>query len=132
MISLAPGTTYNFVVKSRNLVGQSLFSTVLSVLAGQKPDAPTSLANVPAITTGYQVGLSWSAPAFDGGSAIIDYAIWYEDGAGSTFKELVSGLTTVSYTALSLTPGITYQFKVKVRNIYGYGEFSSVISILTA
>ena len=43
-----------------------------------------------------------------------------------------SGLTTLSYTALSLTPGTTYQFKVKVKNIYGDSSFSSVVSILAA
>ena len=33
------------------------------------------------------------------------------------FTQLVTGLTTVSYTALSLNPGTTYQFKVKAKNI---------------
>jgi len=72
------------------------------------------------------------SPVFNGGSAIIDYAIWYDNGAGSTFTELVSGLQTESYTALSMIPGTTYQFKVKARNIYGYEEFSAIVSILTA
>jgi len=48
------------------------------------------------------------------------------------FTQLVTGLTTVSYTALSLNPGTTYQFKVAARNIYGYGSFSSIVSILAA
>jgi hypothetical protein len=46
--------------------------------------------------------------------------------------ELVNGLTTVSYTALSLTPGTIYKFKVEARNIYGYGAFSSEVTILAA
>ena len=113
-------------------MGLSEYSSVLTVLAAQIPDAPTQLINNAAITTSYQIGLSWSAPEFDGGSALIDYAIWYDSGVGSTFTELVNGLTAVSYTALSLTPGTTYQFKVKVKNIYGDSSFSSVVSILAA
>lgn len=44
------------------------------------------------ITLQNQIGLSWLAPVFDGGSPIIDYRIWTDDATGSTFTELVSGL----------------------------------------
>ena len=122
--TLTPGVTYSFKVTARNTVGSSDYSSIISILAAQIPDAPTQLANNAVITSAYQIGLSWSAPSFNGGSAVTDYAVWYDNGTTSDFIELVSGLTTLSYTAMSLTPGTTYQFKVVARNIYGFSAFS--------
>jgi hypothetical protein len=51
--SLIPGNTYIFTVKARNIYGLSVDSTSVSILAAQIPDSPTSLANVPSITTAY-------------------------------------------------------------------------------
>ena len=130
--TLTPGVTYSFKVTARNTVGSSDYSSIISTLAAQIPDAPTQLANNAVITSAYQIGLSWSAPDFNGCSAIIDYSIWYDNGTGLAFTELLSGLKTLSYTALSLTPGNTYQFKVEARNIYGFSAFSSAVSILAA
>jgi len=87
---------------------------------------------VPDVTTAYKIGLNWAAPVFNGGSPLIDYSIWFDNASGSTFTQLVSGLTSLSYTASSLTPGLTYQFKVQARNLYGFSEFSSTVSILAA
>jgi hypothetical protein len=85
-----------------------LVSNSVTILAAQIPDAPINLANVPGITDSNSIGLTWSAPVFDGGSALIDYRIWFDDATGATFTELASGLTDVSYTADSLTQGLTY------------------------
>jgi hypothetical protein len=46
--------------------------------------------------------------------------------------ELVSGLSSLEYTATSLTQGATYQFKVEARNSYGLSFFSNIISVLAA
>ncbi len=68
-----------------------------------------------------------------GGSAIIDYRIFYDNGLGNgVFVELVSGLTTTSYTAIGLTSGLTYTFRVQARNVYGYSASSVSVSIITA
>jgi hypothetical protein len=88
----------------------------VTILAAQIPDAPINLANVAEITDSDSIGLTWSAPVFDGGSALIDYRLWFDDATGVTFTELASGLTDTSYTANSLTQGLTYQFFVEVRN----------------
>jgi chitodextrinase len=73
---LTPETTYNFVVKARNIVDYSDLSDPVSVLAAQEPDAPTILANVAEITLRDQIGLTWVAPVFDGGSTLLDYRVW--------------------------------------------------------
>jgi hypothetical protein len=102
---LTPGATYKFVVQSRNLINFSEYSASITELAAQIPDAPTGLANVLATTNADQIGITWVAPVFDGGSPLIDYSIWYDDASGSTFTELVSGVTDLSYTATLLTQG---------------------------
>lgn len=72
-ISLTPGLFYKFKVTARNTVGSSLYSEEISILAAKVPDAPINLVNVPAVTTAYQVGLSWQDGPYNGGSPVIDY-----------------------------------------------------------
>jgi hypothetical protein len=64
---------------------------------------------VPAITLANQIGLVWVAPNFDGGSPLLDYAIWYDNASnGATFTEFTSGIVDQAFTAKGLTQGSTY------------------------
>jgi Fibronectin type III domain len=45
------------------------------------PSAPTGLLNVPSNTTGTQIGLSWTAPTQTGGTPILDYKVYYDQGS---------------------------------------------------
>lgn len=62
---------------------------------------------------------------------MIDYKISYAVGSGS-YTVLETGVTTQTYTAISLASGETYKFKVQARNVIGYGDFSEELSILAA
>ena len=100
---MTPGVTYYFYVKSRNVVGFSMASSIISKLAAQVPDSPTGLANVAANTNASQIGLTWTAPTFNGGSALIDYRIWYDNGfSGSIYWVVATGLTSTSYIVPNL------------------------------
>jgi hypothetical protein len=90
-------------------------------LAAQIPDEPTNLIEKPGETTSTQIGLSWDAPNFNGGSPILDYRIWYDNGLGGTenFVELAT-VSELTYLATGLTQGNLYQFYVESRNLYGY------------
>lgn len=121
-------------VKAFNIIGESIFSVpgndavILSV-----PSAPTNLVDVPEITNGFQIGLQWFAPQLTGGVEIIDYRVYSDTGLeNDEFVIVDSSCSTTAYTVQALTPGLTYTFKVSARNIYGYGEASSTISILAA
>jgi hypothetical protein len=97
------------------------------------PLPPINLENVDSITNGNQIGLQWVAGLANGGSPVIDYRISYDQAAGDdVYVELISGLTTESYTAQGLTRGSTYKFKVQARNEYGYSDYSEMATILAA
>jgi len=71
--SITAGLVYNFKVTSRNTVGISLDSETITILAAKPPDVPLNLAEVPGLTTAYQIGLIWEDGAYDGSSPVIDY-----------------------------------------------------------
>jgi hypothetical protein len=131
-VTLTPGTTYSFKVTARNSVGSSAESAVLSVLAAKIPDAPLSLANDAAVTTAYQVGLTWSAGSYNGGSSVIDYQVSYAESPSGSYAVFASDVLTTSSTVTSLTPGTTYKFKVQSRNVVGLSADSSEITVLAA
>jgi hypothetical protein len=132
--SLTVGTTYDFYIEARNLVGYSPVSDTKSILAAQIADEITTLSDAPAVTTSTQIGLTWTAAAFDGGSDVIDYRVWYDSASsGVTFEVLAENILESTYTALSMDTGSTYQFKVQARNIYGFSINSiNAVSILAA
>lgn len=55
------------------------------MLAAKLPDTPLNLANVPAITTAYQIGLTWDEGAYNGGSPVIDYEVSYTEAVADNF-----------------------------------------------
>ena len=76
------------------------------------PDAPNSLMNSAAQSSGTTIVLVWNQGA-DGGAAIIGYRLSYDAGTGtSNFIVLAAGITGRTYSVTGLTPGVTYAFKV--------------------
>ena len=96
------------------------------------PNAPVSLVNDPTTTTDTQIKFTWSAGSSDGGSPIINYAVYYDQGTDS-FTLLNNAVTDLFYlTTVPLTAGTTYKFKVTASNSVGSSLDSEVISILAA
>ena len=62
---------------------------------------------------------------------MLDYRITITQ-AETSYSELVLGVTTQSYTAVSLTAGLNYEFKVESRNSYGYSLLSDSLTMLCA
>lgn len=129
---LTPGTTYAFKVQARNAVGFSLDSQEVSILAAKIPEAPINLANNVAITTAYQIGLTWDQGVYNGGSAVIDYRLSYKESTSNSFTYYATDLTNTQLTVVGLTPGILYDFKLESRNVKGYSPESGEIRILAA
>lgn len=91
-----------------------------------------NLANVPALTTAYQIGLTWVDGVHDGGSPILDYRINYRDEFQSEFSIYQEATNDIPFTVTGLTPGVTYVFKVEARNLVGFSEYSNEVTILAA
>lgn len=124
--------TYKFKVKARNIKGLSDYSIEVAILAARVPDAAINLENVPAITTATQIGLQWSPGASNGGSAILDYRLSYDQSVG-TWVVLEETIAGTSYTtSVELLADRIYVFKVETRNVVGYSSFSDVVSVRAA
>ena len=75
------------IVSAVNIVGPSVFSEKTldaeAAIILTNPDAPKNLVNVPSITSGTKVGLSWTIGDKNGGSPVIDYTVSKALGSGS-------------------------------------------------
>lgn len=59
-----------------------------------------------------------------GNSDILSYDLYWDNASGTSSIELVNSLVT-TYTVSGVSGGSTYKFKVRARNVYGYGSFSA-------
>ena len=92
------------------------------------PSAPTGLTANPG---NQQVGLSWSPPIDNGGSAITDYTIQYSSNSGSSWTDFADGVSPeTSATVTGLTNGTEYTFQVAAMNPAGAGSFAPTESIV--
>ena len=92
------------------------------------PNPPTSLTANTITTT--SIKFSWVAPSIVGGSPVIDYAVYWDQGVASwTFRQNV---TVNSYTSSGLSTGTTYSYYVLARNAFGYSLASTAGSWLAA
>ena len=114
-----------------NSVGPSKDSESLSVLAARRPDAPTSLADDSVVTKATQIGLTWSDGAYNGGSPITNYQVYFAQASSVDFT-LFSTVNTRSATVTGLSSGSQYKFYVKSSNIVGQSLQSTEVTILAA
>ena len=97
------------------------------------PAKPTGLTAT-ASGVAPEIGLSWTAPAINGGSAITGYKIEVSEDGGSTWTDLVANTRTTdtSYTHTGLAAGSTRHYRVSAINAGGPSESSDVVSATTA
>ncbi|MCE7735752.1 MAG: hypothetical protein GPJ54_12790 [Candidatus Heimdallarchaeota archaeon] len=114
------GASYTYTVTAWNSEGESLESTATNITPKTLPGVPTGLS------AGYgdsYVTLTWTAPADDGGSAIIVYTI-YRDGS-YLFNQTVG----TSYTDSTATNGILYIYTVTAWNSEGESLESTLTNV---
>lgn len=120
-------------VTAVNSYGPSLVSppTAERAIILRVPDAPLGLANNLQVTFGTRIGLTWAAGLQAGGTPVLDYTLWSDQGSGS-YQPVVSGLASTAYTVTGLSLGTSYTFRVQARNAFGLSDFTYSVPILAA
>jgi len=122
---LTNGTAYTFSVIATNGVGNSVSSSAsnsVTPIAALVPGAPTNVSAIPGNT---QATISFTAPAYDGGSPITGYTITSSPG-GFTAS---GGSSPITITGL--TNGTNYTFSIVASNINGSSN-PAVSNLITA
>lgn len=123
---LTPSTDYVFRVAAVSQIGTGSFAAPLSktTSAPTAPGAPTGLTATP--YAGYDlVGISWAAPADDGGAAITDYTIQYSSNGGTSWSSYSWSGFGSNENIYGLTAGTEYTFRVAAVNSAGTSAWSS-------
>src|SRR5947199_1079459 len=88
---------------------------------------PSAPQNLEAVAGDGNVGLSWQAPASDGGSPITNYQIYRgTTSGGATFLATVG--TVLTYSDTSVTNGQSYFYQVTATNAAGESPRSNEVS----
>ena len=71
-----------------------------------------------------QVGLRWTAPANDGGSAIVRYEVRYRESGGSYggWSTVSGGGNATRHTVRGLDNGTSYEFQIRAVNAVAAGQ----------
>ena len=93
-----------------------------------RPAAPPAPTLVAAASTSLEV--SWEAPA-NPGPPIVEYIAEIRRLPSGSWERFDEGGTRRTYTIESLTPGATYQVRVRARNAEGTGPWSQRLAAIT-
>ena len=138
---LTKATAYQVQVRASNGIGDGGWSPHTTGIPADKPVAPAA----PTLTAYHaELGVSWTAPSDDGGSAVGDYDVQYracthtadltcagkdnDDTAWGTWTTLSGAAdpgTSTAATITGLTDGTSYQVQVRASNPAGAGAWSA-------
>jgi len=119
-------------VSGINSIGQGQASSVNT--SGARIRRVPSAMTVPSKSFGdmTSITLSWTAlsSASDtGNSPITEYNIYWDQGSGGSATSSIYLGASTSYTITGLSTGSNYKFKVRAKNVYGYGPFSAEVTL---
>lgn len=112
VLGLTNGISYTFTVVAHSANGEGPASLPSNPVMPK--GAPTPPTHVVAVGGSEEATISWTAPAGDGGSPVLNYAVWAVEGYWTC--EVPAGIT--SCTIRGLTPG-RYHFTVLASNEFG-------------
>src|SRR5437867_764074 len=128
---LAHSTTYTYRVHTVTAIGTSYPSDTASATTfAVAPSSPTGLVATAASSS--QIGLTWTAPTDNGGSAITGYKIEKSTDGGSTWSTLVNTCgTSTRCSDTGLPHTTTFTYRVSAINSAGTGPPSTTASATT-
>ncbi|KAA1427587.1 fibronectin type III domain-containing protein [Nocardioides antri] len=120
------GASYSCGVRASNAVGNGEFSTYSGTFAlpPTRPGVPTNVIATGATATSAQV--SFSPPAWNGGSAITSYVARCSSPNGGTTRTRSAAGSPI--TVPNLTRGKSYQCQVRALNAVGASAYSALTS----
>jgi len=128
---LTDGVTYQFEVSASNSFGVSPFSSPSNSVTPHAITVPGAPSAVTATAGNTQAGVSWTAPADDGGSPITSYTVTSLVGGVPTGTPVAVAAPATSAVVSGLTNGTTYQFTVHATNGIGAGAESAPSNAVT-
>ena len=127
--NLANGTAYLFRVAAINRIGIGLDTvSAKAVTPATLPGTPTG---VTAIVAGPKIQLSWTPPESNGGSPIVNYAVYYRNTRTSKWTMLSRSASVIPSAVAQLPRGASYVFRVVAINGVGASPFSTLSNIVT-
>jgi fibronectin type 3 domain-containing protein len=107
--------------------GTDTTTTTQTTTTVDQPTAPGPPTLTSATAGSGGIGLIWTAPASDGGSALTGFRVYRATGNGPVTLLADLGLVD-SYTDAGVTAGTTYRYQVSAVNAVGEGPFSYPLS----
>jgi uncharacterized protein YkwD len=126
---LTPGALYEVAVVAYNSVASAEQSSTLFTLPAVVSSAPL---NVSAVLSDERQGtVTWSAPSYDGGAAILEYHVSATNLAGGSDFSMVVPADTFITSFSGLDIGSNYEFTVVAVNVAGASAsaYSNVITV---
>ncbi|CAL1153338.1 unnamed protein product [Cladocopium goreaui] len=111
---LTPGRRYWYQVSSVSSVGEGAQTSVFTFLAAEPPAAPLQPRFVTASFGSITIGLD--PPPSDGGSPIVRYAIYHNDGTVNgllSTQVLVCDMSRTEFAVPNLISGLDYQIQIQ-------------------
>jgi predicted phage tail protein len=123
-IGLTNGTRYYFRIRAHNRAGWGPSSTAVDAVPRKVPTAPRS----PVATPGNgSVKLTWRRPSSNGGATINKYRVRRATSSTGPWTNIAYPKTR-SHTAIGLTGGTRYYFRIAAHNAAGWSPPSTVVN----
>ena len=124
-------TNYDFRVAAVNENGQGPFTVPVTAapFLFTAPSAPQHLTAIvpPSSTT---VTLVWNDPENNGGSAVIDHLLQFKRSADAEWTNASTPESNGASVNLGNgSYGVSYDFRVRARNIHGFGDWSDTAQV---
>jgi trimeric autotransporter adhesin len=123
---LTSGTSYEFYTYALNGAGEGWMRSTLKVTTLRLTASASAPTGLTADVSGTSAQLSFT-PGDNGGVSISNYEVSFDNG--STWQAMSPATTASPLTITGLTPGVTYQVKVRAVTSVGSGAASTAVAV---